>query len=271
MYEYKPCYSDQIWFWDIKSDSESYDGSNSHYNKECEIIYMVSGECEMLIENQIFHLVSDSLLFMPANSFHQWKYQEGKINHRISINFMPEIFNDSEREILYSLFTRPFFLLNGSQHNLDFYVRAVTECVSMNSFLQKIALKSRVFSLVTQIYFLYSEKSVKPIILDNKIRKIITFIENNLQKDLTLDYISQKFFVSKNHINVLFKKAVGTTIKKFIMVKRLGFVREQLLRGSKPSEASYKAGFNDYTAFFRAYKAFYGTAPSNIISDRVNV
>ena len=271
MYEYKPCYSDQIWFWDIKSDSESYDGSNSHYNKECEIIYMVSGECEMLIENQIFHLVSDSLLFMPANSIHQWKYQEGKINHRIAINFMPEIFNKSERKILFNIFSRPFFLLNGSQCDLDFYIRAIAECESMNISLQKVALKSRLIALITQIYFLCSEKSVKPIILDNKIRKVITFIENNLQKNLTLDFLSSKFLISKNHLNNLFKKAVGTTIKKFILVKRLGFVREQLLHGSKPSEAAYKAGFNDYTAFFRAYKAFYGSAPSNIILDRIDV
>jgi AraC-like DNA-binding protein len=39
--------------------------------------------------------------------------------------------------------------------------------------------------------------------------------------------------------------------------------RQEILQGSTAEEAAYKAGFNDYSNFYRAYKAFFGIVPSD--------
>ena len=270
MYEYQICQSGQMYLWDIKSDNELFEGRNSHCHMECEIYYMVDGELEISIEGHVYHVVSDSLLFMPSNFFHQWKYPSEKINHRICIHFLPEMLSKTEWDFFLNLFTEPLHFLNGSQYDLNFYIKAITECTLMGGSLQKIAIKSRIIAFLSQIHYLWSTKAVKPVVLDERIRKVIAYLGDNLQKEISLNDLSDRFSITKNHLNFLFHKMVGTTIMKYITVKRLGFARQQILRGTRLSEAAYLAEFNEYSSFFRAYKAFYGSAPSELIACGVN-
>jgi methylphosphotriester-DNA--protein-cysteine methyltransferase len=58
---------------------------------------------------------------------------------------------------------------------------------------------------------------------------------------------------------------------KYITTKRLGLVRQEMLNGIKAGEAAYRAGFNDYTTFYRAYNSFYGSAPSKLLASDVKI
>jgi AraC-like DNA-binding protein len=273
MYQHHVFHFDQVYFWDIKSDNEVYEGNDAHFHKDCEIHYTVDGEGEISLEGHVYHIVSDSLLFIPSNYFHQWKFSPEKINHRICIHFLPEMLNKTRREgvdFFNDVFMEPFYFLDGSQYDLNFYIRAVTECALMEKPLQKIAIEGRMIALLSQIHYLWSTKAVKPVVLDERIKKVIMFLGENLQKNISLDDLSDRFLITKNHLNLLFKKTVGTTIKKYITVKRLGFVRQRILYGTRLSEAVYQAGFNDYSAFYRAYKSFYGSTPSELLTEGIN-
>jgi AraC-like DNA-binding protein len=56
---------------------------------------------------------------------------------------------------------------------------------------------------------------------------------------------------------------------KYISAKRLEFARQEILNGARFGEAAYKAGFHDYTTFFRAYKSFYGCPPSELLVSQI--
>jgi AraC-like DNA-binding protein len=273
MYEHHIFHFDQVFFWDIKSDNEVWEGRDSHCHKDCEIHYMIDGEGEISLEGHVYHIVSDSLLFIPSNYFHQWKLYPEKINHRICIHFLPEMLSETQREggdFFSNLFVEPFYFLNGSQYDLNFFFFFFTECALMKEPLQKTAIESRMIAMLSQIHYLWSTKAVKPVVLDERIRKVIMFLGENLQKTISLDDLSDRFLITKNHLNLLFKKTVGTTIKKYITVKRLGLVRQQILYGTRLSEAVYQAGFNDYSSFYRAYKSFYGSTPSELLKEGIN-
>ena len=265
MYEYQICQSGQMYLWDIKGDNELFEGRNSHCHKECEIYYMVDGELEISLEGQVFNVVSDSLLFMPSNYFHQWEYPLGKINHRICIHFLPEMLSKTEWDFFHNLFAEPLHFLDACNYNLNFYIQAITECASMEASFQKMAIKSRMIAFISQIYYLWSTKAVKPVVLDERIRKVISYLGDNLQEEISLNDLSDRFSITKNHLNFLFHKMVGTSIMKYITVKRLGMARQEILGGTRLSEAAYHVGFNEYSTFFRAYKSFYGSAPSELL------
>jgi len=95
---------------------------------------------------------------------------------------------------------------------------------------------------------LSSTKAVKPVILDERIMKVITYLEKNFQKDIYLDDLADRFSITKNHLNYLFHNVVGMPIKKYIMAKRLGFARQEILSGKHLSQVSYNAGFHDCAA-----------------------
>ena len=270
MYQRKVFQAGYMYLWNAKGDEETYEGRAFHCHKECEIYFMVDGEAEFWIENCVFHLVSDSLLIIPANSFHQWKYPSGKIHHRITIHFMPELMNKTERDFFLVLFTEPLHFLNSSSHHLNNYIQNIIECEIMEAPLQKMAAKIRTLALFSQIYHLRTNNAVKPVVLDERIRKILLYINEHLRENFTMDDLSNKFLLTKNHLHFLFHKMVGMPIMKYTAIKRLGLVRQEMLNSSKAGEAAYRAGFNDYSTFFRAYKSFYGCAPSELLANSID-
>lgn len=98
------------------------------------------------------------------------------------------------------------------------------------------------------------------------IRSIIQYLNNNYTENITLDMLSQKFFISKYYLCRIFHQTTGLTIHDYIRLKRLTLVRELNAEGKNLGEAAITAGFTDYSSFYRAYKKEYGVSPRNDIT-----
>jgi len=269
MYHQQLFKAGKINIWDTKSDERGHE-VESHSHPECEIFYMIDGEFDYYIKGNMYHVVSDSLLLIPPNLIHQRIYPLRRISHRISIHYLPEMLSKTERDFYWNLFTEPLHFLGVSRYNLNFYILAITECESMEKLLQKMAIKIRLKALISQIHYLSSTKAVKPVVLDERIANVLEYLEGNFSKDISLDDLAERFYITKNHLNFLFNKMIGMPIKKYIIAKRLGFARHEILAGKSPTQVSYHAGFHDYATFYRAYKLFYGISPSEQSADGVN-
>ena len=100
-------------------------------------------------------------------------------------------------------------------------------------------------------------------ITKNPVKSIILYINNHYTEDISLDFLENKFFISKHYLCRAFRKATGLTIHEYIRRKRLTKVRELCESGLNISTASNQAGFSDYSSFYRAYQKEYGTSPSS--------
>ncbi len=95
----------------------------------------------------------------------------------------------------------------------------------------------------------------------DNISEILYYINNNISFPITLEALCEKFFISKAHINRRFSEVFDQTVWQYITEKRLKLAKELLQRGERPTEVATLCGFNDYNAFFKAYKQKYGVAP----------
>lgn len=93
--------------------------------------------------------------------------------------------------------------------------------------------------------------------------EVVRYINENFDKKISLDTLSKEFFVSKYHLSHEFKAQYGTGIYKYITLKRLLIARELLADGERVGEVYKACGFNDYTTFFRAFKAEYSVSPAD--------
>jgi AraC-like DNA-binding protein len=157
-----------------------------------------------------------------------------------------------------------YFIFDGAAEFLE----ALIDCGKMEGPLRKIASKSRVASLFSQIYLLKPTGALKPDLPDERVQMIRNYVGENFREDLTLEKISERFGFTKNYLNTLFHKAEGMPIMKYVTVKRLEFARQEIVSGVRLGEAAAKAGFSDYAVFFRAYKSFYGSLPSALLVSR---
>ncbi|HHY28248.1 MAG TPA: helix-turn-helix domain-containing protein [Desulfitobacterium dehalogenans] len=94
------------------------------------------------------------------------------------------------------------------------------------------------------------------------ILEIIEHIESNLDQEMNLDTIADKFGYSKFHLNRIFCETVRVTIYKYIQFRRLSVAAEKLVTTDKPIvEIAYDTGYQSQQAFSIAFRQFYGYAP----------
>ena len=91
--------------------------------------------------------------------------------------------------------------------------------------------------------------------------KALNFINENYHKELTLEIIAKNIFISQNELCSIFKKHLGTTVKKYITSRRITKAKLLLKKGKTVSETAALCGFEDYSSFIRAFGRVTGMSP----------
>lgn len=96
---------------------------------------------------------------------------------------------------------------------------------------------------------------------DEQTAGVLDYIRENLGGDVSADALAARFYVSKYHLMRTFKAQTGSTIHDYVTRRRLRFARELMDAGLSPTEACFRCGYRDYSAFARAYKKEFGVPP----------
>jgi AraC-like DNA-binding protein/quercetin dioxygenase-like cupin family protein len=234
-----------------------------HCHPEYELYYFMQGDVEYRIEGQRYLLTPESLLLIPANSLHGVTIKTTRLHRRVSVHFLPEMLDDAERDLLLSVYKsskRLYPDMAGSR--IEMLLQAILECKNMESPLKQVALKHDIIALLVQVLQTNIQKKAFAAPQDERIQAVLSYLNGNLQKKITLEQLARKFHVSKNHLNAVFRHEIGIPINNYIRIKRVVLARQKMLRGVSAEEAAYSTGFNDYSNFYRAYKSVFHVKPS---------
>lgn len=90
------------------------------------------------------------------------------------------------------------------------------------------------------------------------VKKVIDYIERNLDKEINLDNISKNIGYSKFYLNRIFTEHTGITIHKYLQNRRLTVAAEKLVKSDKPiMQIAYEAGYDTQQSFSFAFKQAY--------------
>lgn len=96
---------------------------------------------------------------------------------------------------------------------------------------------------------------------NKRMQEMITYIRDNLTKEVDRNILGKLFFVTPEHINLLFKKELNCTPTDFINRERCLMASRLLDEGSTVKEAAFKSGFNDPAYFCRVFKKYMKVSP----------
>jgi AraC-like DNA-binding protein len=261
MEKYDKLSSDLLYIWSCISDKPFH---TLHCHAEHEIYYFIQGDIEYQIEGHRYTMVPESLLLIPPNCFHGVTIKSNNLHRRVSIHFQPGLLEEADRSLLLKPFyTKRRYYPNLSKVQIGFLIQSLLDCKTMELSLQRTALKYRTIALLTHIHQIQPRNMISSMPVDERIQSVLWYLNSNLTNAISLEQIAEEIRLSKNHLNVLFRQETGTTIHQYIRMKRLTLARQAMRGGCNAEEAAYKAGFNDYSTFYRAYKFVFSTTPSD--------
>lgn len=99
---------------------------------------------------------------------------------------------------------------------------------------------------------------------DPKIDAALRYINENLSRELTVEALAEKVYLSKYHFMRLFKAQTGSTVHAYVRQKRLLYASRLIRQGVNANKAALTSGFADYSSFHRAFRECFGTSPGQL-------
>lgn len=94
------------------------------------------------------------------------------------------------------------------------------------------------------------------------IKKVIEYIEKNLEKEINLEKISKNIGYSKFYLNRIFTEYTGITMYKYLQSRRLTVAAQKLVKTDEPiMQIAYEAGYDTQQSFSFAFKQLYVYPP----------
>ncbi|WML37341.1 AraC family transcriptional regulator [Clostridium sp. OS1-26] len=245
-----------------------------HYHDFNKIVIFISGKVTYLIEGKAYELKPWDILFVSSNEVHKplidpeetyeriviWINSKFLEKHNAEDNNLMTCFELASSQKCSLLRLSPELLI--SIKNTMTQLEAAYKDNEFGNYVLKNALFLQVMVYLNRLA-LKSENNTRnsDIKYDENIDNILNYINTNLNSDLSLDKLSDKFFMSKYYLMHKFKKYTGYTIYNYIMQKRI-IMANNLIKGGKPiTEACFECGFGDYSSFLKAFKKIFGISP----------
>jgi len=245
-----------------------------HNHDFYEIYFFVSGKVTYIIEGKSYKLRPGDILLVHSNELHKPIVEHGEIYERIVLWVNPDFLKkQSKRNTNLSLCFESFFpgktnllrpnpdLLNKIRSILSTFENSCSSMSYGSNVLKDIYIMEFIIYINKAFLESFGDKVEEDVEYNEKINSVIHYINSNLDADLSLDTLSQKFYLSKYHLLREFKKYTGYTIHNYIHQKRLIMAKSLLKKDLSVTEVYSRCGFRDYSNFIRAFKKAFGVPP----------
>lgn len=216
------------------------------------IIYVAQGEVEVVVDRRTFHLVSDSLLVIQAQTQIQINVLHGEYT---IVRFHNYHLVKQGSQLIYEIDHLRFI------HESIWYQGVTNAVVNALAVLQKNQTVYNFQTLLLQINHLYEtyERNGKKHAFDD----IVQYVKKYAHQNLTRELVAKRFGYNANYFSESFKKEVGWGFNEFLSHIRIEKAKLLLLSSSQTiQEVARNIGYQDGLYLSRKFSQQVGLAPS---------
>ena len=216
---------------------------------------VLEGSGTLIYKDNEYKLNENSCVFIDC------KYKHSHISDNFKIAWLH--FYGKEMESIYNKYLdrNGKFVFKAS--NINDYLKIIDnimEIVEGESFIKDMEIYGNITNLLCKIMkeTIYNDDSKKKYNLED-IRK---YLDENYANEISLDNLSNTFYINKFYLTRAFKDKYGITINAYLLDKRMMKAKE-LLRYSNNSidDIAKLCGIKDQNYFSRIFKKVEGTSP----------
>jgi AraC-like DNA-binding protein len=244
-----------------------------HYNKDCVFYYFIEGGGNIKVEGKNYPVAKGDLILINPSELFVCKI-EGKVPHerlvlRVNYGVLDNFLQDGT-SLLAPLYNRKKGVGNYIPRNtvekagIDNYLRDIYTYAKAQKPSSNILAICKAVELANLCATQFTSSDIKS---ENHsgnplINKILVYLNEHFRENMTIEDISASFYVEKSYLSHLFKNHVGISLWKYVIYKRLNYFNDMICKGASIEEACACAGFQNYSNFFRLYKKYTNTTPS---------
>ena len=244
---------------------------NLHSHSFYELLYCIeSCDVEYLVGSERYRLQKGDIIFIAPGVSHRpllpeqmtVPYQRDVV--WISTEFMELLAGDFPEADITNLCSTGLLRTGSSRQEIigALFRHGVREAESRRPGWE-LAVAGNTTLLLTQIYRAFLNRSAEPLQAEKPELpdRVMAYVEENLEKKLTLAEVAHHFYVSESTIAQNFRKKLGVSFYRYVTQRRLISSKVLIEQGMHLETVSEQVGFADYSTFYRAFKQEYGISP----------
>ncbi len=249
-----------------------------HVHNHYEIYLSLSDGNKFFVGHKIYEVNKYDVFLFNNADVHRISTSSPDDYERYVVNFYPKIFpkSDAEMNDLLSCFDKA---RSNRNHKISLPEGKREEFLSvLRNMLaapadaphRALRLKTYLIQLLlivgdTQKFSVREQDSTPSPREDRRINEIMDYIRNNCNYPISLDMLSEKFYLNKYYLCRMFKAKTGFGISDYIESCRLSNAIPLLREGVPVSTVALKTGFGSDTYFISTFKKNLGTSPKQYI------
>ena len=251
--------------------SYSNNSVNLHSHSFYELLYCTNScDAEYLVGSERYRLQKGDIIFIaPGISHRPLLPREMTVPYQRDVVWIsPEFFDILARDYpdvdLAHLCHTGLLRANQSRQELlgTLFRHGVREAENRRPGWE-LAVAGNTTLLLIQIYRAFLNRSAEPLQAEKPELPdlVMAYVEEHLQKKITLAEVARHFYVSESTISQGFRKKLGVSFYRYVTQRRLISAKALIEQGLHLETVSEQVGFTDYSTFYRAFKQEYGISP----------
>mgnify|MGYP004539749171 FL=1 len=246
-----------------------------HWHPEIEITYVQKGTMCYKVNNLVYHLKEGDIVFNNSGALHSGTMENQKdcsyipvtFDSRLIYGFFQSTINSKYVEPVIQDSLLPAICIDQSEpwHRQfrDYLFRVITLDREKPEFyeLDIIIYLQSMWRLLLE-HITYEPQASRENSLEyDRIKKILSYIEENYKNRITLKDISGHIHLCESECTRLFKRHMNTTLFSFLQEYRIERSLEYLKTGEAISDVARVVGFEDSNYYSKVFTKIKGCSP----------
>ena len=250
-----------------------------HYHEFDKIVIFLSGTASYIMEGRSYFLEPWDVLLVSHHLIHKPVIDPNDPYERVVIYLDPGFIrsHSTKDADLTSCFRlarqRQFALMRPDpeqKEQLRLLLQALEQTLGDNAFAGGLLARTCFLQLLIHLNRAmvrdHTHQDETASRYDPKIERALSYINDHLAEELSVDTLAGQVYTSKYHFMRRFKQLTGCSVHRYITQKRLLAAAELLRSGVTAQTACTRCGFQDYSAFQRAFRRQFGVTPRDLLS-----
>ncbi len=242
----------------------------AHFHTFYKVTFVKYGKGSYMIDGRTYGIQSGDIILVGINVPHRPSFEAGELYDRYTIYISPELlerFDTPDCHICELFSSKTANVIRPDKDSAERLIKMLERIeAERRSGLYGASLASEagvLWFLIEAARCRMDSSFDVPLSSaeDDRILKILRFINENLKEDISAEDIASRFEMAPEEMKQSFKETFGCAMDEYIINRRLSQAHEMIMQGTAPAEACYECGFKSNPEFTGHYRQKYGTNP----------